>query len=89
MYIEDAGSKYVVHWHVWVSGIPTLIIPWVKTYLNIRMFYSNHILIFQLSHLKWPFTQTIQKDIELTDDPLITQTFINYLLSKMYWTWAL
>lgn len=49
---QDAGSKYVVHWPIWVPGIPMLIIPWVKAYLNMRMFYSNHILMSQLNHLK-------------------------------------
>lgn len=42
----------MVYWSVWIPGIPTLIIPWVKAYLNLRMLYSSHILIFQLNDIK-------------------------------------
>lgn len=49
---QVAGSKYIDHWPIWVPEIPTVIIPWVKAYLNMRMFYSNHILISHLNHLK-------------------------------------
>lgn len=52
MIYQNAGAKYMIHWPVWVPEIFTLNIPWIKAYLDLRIFCSNHTLVFQLNHLK-------------------------------------